>query len=120
MGGISDWIQGDWFELASLAVQFAILAVLVWYARRSLTILTASQRQAEPTESAPETSAPAAPAEQPLPGYSDLGHMLSPIPAEPAIETEATAHRRVERTSRWRAIIKWLQVPMTSSKRSVA
>ncbi len=47
MSELSDWISSNWFELASLVVQCAILVALVWYARETSRISRAFQEQAE-------------------------------------------------------------------------
>lgn len=120
MGDLFDWIQSYWFELGSLTAQFAILAVVVWYARTTLRILTTSQRQAEPNARPFETAASLDPAEPPLATYGGVGRVLSPMPSEPVMRTEPIAHQRVERTSPWRAMIDWLQAPIGSHRSSVA
>jgi hypothetical protein len=45
MSDFSDWLQNNWIDLARLAVQGAILAVVVSYGRKLLTTLRASQEQ---------------------------------------------------------------------------
>lgn len=45
MNGIIDWMQANWFELGSLTVQFAFLSAAVWFARKILMTMRASQEQ---------------------------------------------------------------------------
>ena len=45
MSDFSDWLQNNWIDLARLAVQCAILAVVVSYGRKLLRTLRASQEQ---------------------------------------------------------------------------
>src|SRR5579864_4213548 len=45
MSDFSDWLQNNWIDLARLAVQGAILAVVVSYGRKLLRTLRASQEQ---------------------------------------------------------------------------
>ena len=45
MNALIDSIQDHWFELASLVFQAAILAIIVWYARKTLKTMRASQEQ---------------------------------------------------------------------------
>lgn len=45
MSDFSDWLQNNWIDLARLAVQGAILAVVVSYGRKLLKTLRASQEQ---------------------------------------------------------------------------
>jgi hypothetical protein len=124
MSDMFDWIQSYWYELGSLAVQFAILAVAVSYGRKALRLLSvpltssraASRAQVELLEdletltgtpvsrSAPEPRATA---------YGGVGRMLSPMPEAPAgSEAEHVAARRRESVSPWRALVVWLQTPM--------
>lgn len=44
---MSDWIQSHWFELGILATQFAALAVVVWFARQILRILSVRETRRE-------------------------------------------------------------------------
>lgn len=120
MSDLFDWIQSYWFELGSLTAQFAILAVVVWYARTALRILAASQRQAEPIAGPSEAAVSFDPAEPAPAAYGGVGRVLSPMPSEPIRQYEPLAHQRIERTSTWRAMIGWLQAPIGSHRRSVA
>jgi hypothetical protein len=116
MSDLSDWMQSYWYELASLAAQFAILAVLVWYARTTLGILTASQGQAEPTGKPCDASTSFVPAEpEPQPAvYGGVGRMLSPMP-EPSVHLrETAAYRSAKRRNPWQAVVQWLQAPMSN------
>lgn len=124
MSDLTDWIQSNWFELASLTAQFAILAVLVWYVRTTLRNSTASQQfrpQAEPGSLRSEVpgfsdvSPSYAPAEAQPAGFGGVGRMLSPMPEPQLQPTEvAAAYRRAEPTNPWRAVVKWLQAPMSN------
>lgn len=123
MSDLTDWIQSNWFELASLAAQFAILAVLVWYARTTLRNSPASQRfrpQAEPgplgseVPSFSEVSPSYAPAEAQPAGFGGVGRMLSPMPEPQLQPTEAATYHRPEQANPWRAVVKWLQAPMSN------
>jgi hypothetical protein len=112
MSDIFDWIQSYWFELGSLTAQFAILAVVVWYARTSLRILAASQRQAEPATRPSEAPAAFAVTEEPAPAHGGVGRMLSAMPEAPVLQAELVAASRVKRVSPWQATINWLRAPM--------
>ncbi len=89
MSELSDWVQTNWYDLGSLLVQTAILAALVWYGRKTLKTIGASQQQMETLLSlslAPGARVPAAP--------------------EPA---EIADHRVAES---WHKLVAWLQAPM--------
>jgi hypothetical protein len=115
MSDITDWIQSYWFELGSLTAQFAILAVLVWYARTTLRILTGSERQAEPARKPFEAAPSFVPAEPQPAGHAGVGRMLSPMPAPSVLQSQpATCRVVAERIGPWHAMVKWLQAPMSS------
>jgi hypothetical protein len=118
---MSHWIQGHWYEVGSLALQLAILVVVVSYGRKALRILSAplaasraaSQAQVELLQdlqklSEPRDSRP--PAVPRAVAYGGVGHVLSLTPAGGAAETAVLAHREV--ISRWHALAAWLQTPM--------
>lgn len=42
---MSDWIQNNWYQLGSFFVQFAFLFAAIWFARRVLKTMRASQEQ---------------------------------------------------------------------------
>jgi hypothetical protein len=93
-----DWIQNNWYEFGNLAVQFAMLVVVVSYGRKALRILAlplttsraASQAQVELIE--------------------DLQKLTQTRGLRPQAEPAVLA--RTERTSPWRALVVWLQTPM--------
>jgi hypothetical protein len=121
---MSDWIQGHWYELGSLALQLAILAVVVSYGRKALRILSAplaasraaSQAQVELLQdlhNLSETRDSRPPAVPRTPVYGGVGHVLSLTPAAPAgsaAESAVLAQR--EGISPWHALAAWLQTPM--------
>jgi len=45
MNGFGDWFDNNWVDLARLIVQCGILAAVVWYSRKILKTLRASQEQ---------------------------------------------------------------------------
>ncbi len=91
MSVLSDWVQTNWYDLGSLLVQTAILAALVWYGRKTLKTIGASQQQMETLLSL--SLAPGA---------------RVPAPSEPA---EIAGHRVAES---WHKLVAWLQAPMGS------
>ena len=125
MSDIIDFVQSNWYELGSLALQFAILAVFVSFGRRALRILSvpqaasiaASQAQVELPQDLQELSETHSqpPSKEPAPvAYGGVGRMLSPMPEAPAgnyAEPAVSSHR--EGPSLWRALVAWLKTPMT-------
>ena len=118
-----DWIQGHWYEIGSLALQFAILAVVVSYGRKALRILSvplttsraASQAQVEllqDLQKLSETHGSRPPAEPKAAAYGGVGRMLSPMPAVPAGSHAEPALARREGLSPWHSLAAWLQTPM--------
>ncbi len=91
MSELSDWVQTNWYELGSLLVQAAILAALLWYGRKTLKTIGASQQQMETLLSlslAPGARVPAAP--------------------------ESTEGVELPWVDPWRRLVAWLQAPMGS------
>lgn len=114
MNELSDWIQANWFELGSLALQIATLASLVWFGRKAMAQLARGQsvRQAE------------APATEPMAMEAATSDTTHPFHGglRGLIPMEAPATRGSERVVRgvhteaglWRSIMKWLNKPMSS------
>ena len=119
-----DWIQSYWYELGNLAVQLAMLAVVVSYGRKALRILAlplatsraASQAQVElleDLEKLSETRDSRPPAEPEPAAYGGVGRMLSPMPeGRAASHAEGAVLAHSEGISPWDALVAWLQTPM--------
>jgi hypothetical protein len=45
MNEVTVWIQSNWYEMGNLLVQFVFLAAGIWFARKILRTLRASQEQ---------------------------------------------------------------------------
>src|SRR5690242_1198236 len=45
MNEITNWMQSNWYELGSLFAQFTFLFAALWFARRILTSMRATQQQ---------------------------------------------------------------------------
>ncbi len=121
---MSDWILDNWYELGSLAVQFAMLVVVVSYGRKALRILSvplaashaASRAQVELLQDLQQMSEPrdSRPAAEPVAAtYGGVGRMLSPMPSAPAESyAESGVSARREGISPWDALVAWLKAPM--------
>ena len=124
MSDLIDFLQSNWYELGSLAVQFAILAIVLSFGRRILRILSiplaassaASQAQVELLQDLQKLTDTrgSRPPEEPQPiAYGGVGRMLSPMPGAPAdndAESAVLSHR--EGRPPWRALLAWLKTPM--------
>jgi hypothetical protein len=117
MNEFSTWVQNNWYSLGNLLGQFAFLAAGVWFARKILKTIRASQEQmgallklsltdgfksgATPHRPTPYVSAdwPAAPEALPL-------SLPEPEPRRKRLEAAG------------RSVIRWLQTPMASQGNS--
>jgi hypothetical protein len=115
MSELSDWVQTNWYELASLVVQSAILAALIWYGRKTWRTIRASQQQMETLLSlslAPGT--PAAAATERVEAEEGEHRVLDPLrPLRSAIRWLGAPIGSAE-THPWRRVMRWLQAPAGS------
>ena len=99
MSEFSDWVQNNWFELASFLVQCAILATLFVYGRQALRALLALQDQAEPQKLSSSKARGIRLTVQEAGVWSNLIRWFQ----EPMGEVAA-----------WRRTVRWFQAPMGS------
>lgn len=118
MNELGDWMQSNWYQLGTLLLQCAFLTAAVWFARKILKTMRASQAQAGAllklslSDGSNERSRSA-----------NAPHQSTPyVMAEwPAAEAPAVTLLQAERRSGfWRRIILWLQAPMGSQNRELA
>jgi hypothetical protein len=134
MNEFTVWLQGNWYELGNLFAEFVFLCVGIWFARKILRTLRASQEQVgallklsvttgalpEPERQAPSTAAERSfatgspywltpsetpAAEQPTPILSDGGRGIVAWLNEPMKTGDAAP---------WRRVVRWLQSPTGS------
>ncbi|MGA8220419.1 MAG: hypothetical protein WB780_02110 [Candidatus Acidiferrales bacterium] len=127
MSDMFDWIQSYWFEWGSLAIQLAILAVVVSYGRKALRLLSvplaasraASQAQVElleDLETLSGTPVSRRAAEPRASAYGGVERMLSPMPEGTAEgQAEPAASVRRDGGSPWHVLVAWLQTPMSDN-----
>lgn len=116
----STWIQSNWYELGNLLSQLAFLAAGIWFARKILRILRASQEQfgallkLSMTGSVAERPSSSVIVERTLSGASP--YWLTPPDPTPSVPAERTEMG----PSRWevarRSVLAWLQAPMSSAE----
>ena len=137
MNEFTTWMQSNWYALGNLLSQFAFLAAGIWFARKILRTMRASQEQfgvllkLSLTGSISERHSPSAPAERSFASASP--YWLTPEEVPPAGLPElhesgpgrlAVARHRVMvwlqapmnsgQATPWRRAIKWLQAPARS------
>jgi hypothetical protein len=131
MNEFTAWVQGNWYELGNLFAEFVFLCVGIWFARKILRTLRASQEQVgallkmsvtgaiperQPGNAAAErsfatgspywlTPSETPPADPSTPVLSDGGH---------GIVAWLNAPMKTGNAAPWRRVIKWLQSPAGS------
>ena len=124
MNEYSSWMQSNWYELGQLLAQFACLLVGVWFARKILKTLRASQEQFgallkltltdELAERAKATaalhrSASSVEAERPTP------YVMAEWPTAteaPAMTLPGGQRSHNPLVAAWRGIVRWLKAPI--------
>jgi hypothetical protein len=120
------WMQNNWYQLGSFFIQFAFLFAAIWFARRILRTLRASQEQVgallklsffgTAPERTPEV-APSRPAEIPPPAHSAPernSYWLPPTPSQPEPVTQFVTREDhpMFQASSGPGLIGWLKSPM--------
>src|SRR6267378_8201453 len=114
------WIQSNWYALGNLVAQFAFLAAGIWFARKILRTMRASQEQVgallklSVTGSLAERPSSSVIAERTLAGASP--YWLSPTEISPVGATPPPAKNVSRWAVVWRKLIVWLQTPMSTSE----
>ena len=116
----STWIQSNWYELGNLLSQFAFLVVGIWFARKILRTLRASQEQLgallklSMTGSVAERPSSSVIAERTLSGASP--YWLTPPDPTPSVSLESAEMG----PTRWEvvrhSVLSWLQAPMSTAE----
>jgi hypothetical protein len=141
MNELSAWIQSNWYALGNLFLEGAFLAAVVWFARKILRTLRASQEQVgallrlSVTGTVAERTSLPATGERSLPAASEGSfanaspYWLTPseVPADAPLQEEVhesgpgLGHRAIiwlktpmkrSQVAPWRRAIKWLQAPV--------
>ncbi len=97
MSELFDWMQGQWYQLASVLIQFGILATLFFHARKALRLIGASKAQVEPRQDVAES-------------YSLTGRAvaINAAPEEPETHWHVGSHV----SAAFRGAGSWLQAPI--------
>jgi len=116
----SAWIQSNWYELGNLLSQFAFLAAGIWFARKILRTMRASQEQVgallklSVTGSLTERLSSSVIAERTLAGASP--YWLTPPEISPVGAAAPQAENPSRRAVVWHKLIAWLQTPMSTGE----
>jgi len=118
MNEVTVWIQSNWYELGTLVAEFVFLAAGIWFARKILRTLRASQEQVgallklSVTGGATERQSPNAAADRPLAAASPYWLTPSETPLAGPPEHAENVPRQV--ATHKHGLIVWLQTPMSS------
>lgn len=128
MTDFSTWMQSNWYELGNILAEFAFLIAGVWFARKILKTLRASQEQfgallkltltdelAERAKLSGALHRPPSSVEADRPTPYVMAEW--PTPAEtPALSLPESKPQRSYVVAAWRGTVRWLQTPMHSSQ----
>ena len=118
MNEFTAWVQGNWYELGNLLADFAFLAVGIWFARKILRTLRASQEQVGTlikltvADTLPERQSASTAAERSFATGSPYWLTPSETPSvDPSNLIEDGASRL---SNAGHGIVAWLNMPMKS------
>jgi hypothetical protein len=113
------WIQSNWYALGNLVAQFAFLAAGIWFARKILRTMRASQEQVgallklSVTGAVAERPSSSVIAERTLAGASP--YWLTPAEPTPSVLSEPAEMGPTRWEVARRSALEWLQAPMSSA-----
>lgn len=118
MNEITAWMQNNWYSLGNLLAQFALLGAGLWFARRILKTLRASQEQfgallklSLSDQLNDRSKANAA-------EHHATPYVMAEWPGEekPALSMPTPEPRHHHFAGAWHGMIHWLQEPMASGQ----
>ncbi len=122
MNAYSDWIQNNWYEAGSFLVQFTFLMAGIWFARKILRTLRASQEQVGALlrlsvsdvipEQAHTASQRASSEANPLTGSSPYWLVQTETPPVSVLDAPEPGPGRL--ASAGQGVARWLQTPMST------
>jgi hypothetical protein len=115
MNDFGDWLQNNWYQLGSFLLQFAFLFAAIWFAKRILKTLRASQEQVgallklsvSGASLDRQTEAPSLPH-----AASEVTTYWPPTPSQPATAFVTSEHRATHSVSSGPGFLGWLKSPM--------
>jgi hypothetical protein len=134
MNEFTTWVQSNWYELGNLLAEFVFLGVGIWFARKILRTLRASQEQVgallklSVTGAVPERQAATTAAERSFATGSPYWLTPSEVPSasQPVLSESRLSNAghgivawlntpmKSGSAAPWRKAIKWLQSPAGS------
>src|ERR1700674_2879298 len=115
MNEFTAWMQSNWYALGNLLVQVAFLAAGIWFARKILRTMRASQEQfgallkLSMTSSVTERPSSSVIAERALSGASP--YWLTPAEPTPPVLSEPVEMGPTRWEMARRSVLAWLQAP---------
>ncbi len=119
MSEITAWMQSNWYELGNLFAEFVFLAVGIWFARKVLRTLRASQEQVGTlikltvAGAVPERQSANTAAERSFATGSP--YWLTPSDAPPVDQPAPIDNGPSRMSSAGHGLVAWLNTPMNSS-----
>jgi hypothetical protein len=120
MDEFTTWMQGNWYALGNLLSQFAFLAAGIWFARKIVKTIRASQEQVgallklSVTGTLTERQSSSAIARRTLGDASP--YWLTPSETAPNLTPELTESGPSRWAVAWHGSIEWLCTPMGSGQ----
>ena len=126
MNEFGNWMQIHWYELGSLLVQIAFLIAAVWFARKILKTMRASQEQfgallklslSDELGGRAKSGAETHQSTSSVGGERPTPYVMAEWPTAteaPALTLPEEEHRSRRLAAAWRGLVGWLQTPMNS------
>jgi hypothetical protein len=119
MNEITAWMQSNWYELGNLSVEIVFVSAGIWFARKILRSIRASQEQVGALirlsvgGAVPERQISSAVAERPA--ASAGSHWLTPAESAPADQAAPVENGPSPILSAGHSLMGWLNTPMMKS-----
>lgn len=116
MNEFTTWVQGNWYELGNLLAEFVFLCVGIWFARKILRTLRASQEQVgallklSVTGAVPDRQSANTAAERSFAAGSP--YWLTPSEAPSADQSQPIEDAASRLSNAGHGIVAWLNTPM--------
>jgi len=116
MNEFTVWMQGNWYELGNLFAEFVFLCVGIWFARKILRTLRASQEQVgallklSVTGAVPDRQSASTAAERSFATGSP--YWLTPSEVPPADQSQSIEDGASRLSNAGHGIVAWLNTPM--------
>jgi len=120
MNEITAWMQNNWYSLGSLLGQFAFLAAAVWFARKILKTIRASQEQFGALLKLSLSDQLDDQHKATVAAHHATPYVMADWPAgeaqAPALSMPGPEPHHHHMAAAWHSVIHWLQAPMASGE----